>query len=99
MDPRKDPEAWADAFLDQHRATPRRDSERDREAAARALRDLPPLTRWMLTRGGSEPDLQTIERIRRNLRRHATLEKWDTIMTLVGIALLCAFALVWGSVF
>jgi hypothetical protein len=99
VDPRQDPEAWADAFLDQYRTTPRPDPERDREAAARALRDLAPLTRWMLTRGGSEPGLETIERIQRSCRRHATFEKWETIVTLVGVALLSAFALVWASVF
>jgi hypothetical protein len=94
-----DPEGWADAFLDQHRTTPRRDLERDREAAARALRDLPPVTRWMLTHGGREPDLETIERIQRNSRRHATFQKWEAIFTMVGVALLCAFALVWSSTF
>lgn len=99
MDPRQDPEAWADAFLDQYRTTPRPDPERDREAAARRLRDLPPLTRWMLTVGGGEPDLETIERIRRSSRRHATLAKWETIVTLIGVALLCAFAFIWGGVF
>ena len=99
MDYRKDPEAWADAFLDQYRTTPRRDPERDREAAARALRDLPRLQRWTLTQGGREPDLETIERIQRNSRRHATFVKWEAIFTMVGVALLCVFALVWSSAF
>jgi hypothetical protein len=94
-----DPEAWADAFLDQYRTAPRRDLERDREAAVRGLRDLPPVTRWMLTQGGREPDLETIERIQRSSRRHATFQKWETIFTLVGVALLCVFALVWSSAF
>jgi hypothetical protein len=95
----QDPEAWADAFLDQHRSAPRRDLERELEAAARAMRDLPPVTRWMLTRGGGEPDLETIERIQRSSRRQATLQKWETIFTLVGVTLLLAFALVWSSAF
>jgi hypothetical protein len=99
VDHRQDPEAWADAFLDQHRATPRPDVEKDREAAARALQDLPPVTRWMLTHGGREPDLHTIERIQRNSRRHATFTKWEAIFTMLGIALLFAFALVWSSTF
>ena len=99
VDPRQDPEAWADAFLDQYRTAPRRDPERDREAAGRALGDLPPVTRWVLTQGGHEADLETIERIQRNSRRHAIFEKWETIFTLVGVALLCAIVVVWSSVF
>jgi hypothetical protein len=94
-----DPEAWADTFLDQYRTAPRRDLERDREAAVRALRDLPPVTRWMLTQGGREPDLETVERIQRSSRRQARFQKWETILTLVGVALLCVFALVWSSAF
>jgi hypothetical protein len=99
VDDRLDPEAWADAFLDQHRTTPRPDFEKDREAAARALQELPPVTRWMLTHGGREPDLQTIDRIQRNSRRHAVFQKWEAIVTMVGVALLFAFALVWSSTF
>jgi hypothetical protein len=99
VDDGQDPEAWADAFLDQHRSTPRRDLERDREAAVRALRDLPTVTRWMLTQGGREPDLEIIERIQRNSRRLAIFQKWETIVTLVGVALLCGFALVSSSAF
>jgi hypothetical protein len=99
VDDVQDPEAWADTFLDQYRTTPRRDRERDREAAARALRDLPPVARWMLTRGGREPDLETIERLQRNSRRHATFQKWEAIFTLIGVALLCAFGFVWSSTF
>jgi hypothetical protein len=53
----------------------------------------------MLTRGGREPDLETIERIRRSSWRHATFQKWEAIFTLVGVALLCVFALVWSSTF
>lgn len=94
-----DPEAWADAFLDQHRTAADRALGRERGAAGRALRDLPPVTRWMLTQGGRQPDLETIERIQRSSRRHATLQKWETIFTLVGVALLCAFAVVWSGVF
>jgi hypothetical protein len=97
VDYRQDPEAWADAFLDQYRTTPRRDPERDREAASHALRDLRPLTRWMLTQGGRQPDLETIERIQRNSRRHAIFQKWEAIFTIVGVALLCVFGLVWSS--
>jgi hypothetical protein len=97
VDYRKDPEAWADAFLDQYRTAPHRDPERDREAAARALRDLSPVARWTLTRGGREPDLDTIERIQRNSRRHAIFQKWEAIFTIVGVALLCVFGLVWSS--
>jgi hypothetical protein len=99
VDDVQDPEAWADAFLDQYRTTPRRDLDRDEEAAVRALADLPPITRWALTRGGSVPDLDTIERIQRNSRRHAIFQKWETIFTLIGVALLCLFALVWSSAF
>ena len=99
VDVGQDPEAWADAFLDQHRTTRRRDLERDNEAAARALRDLPPVTRWMLTHGGREPDLETIERIQRNSRRHAIFQKWEAIFTMLGVALLCAFGFVWSSTF
>jgi hypothetical protein len=93
------PEAWADAFLDQYRTTPRRDLDRDRKAATRALAGLRPITRWMLTQGGREPDLETIERIQRNSRRHAIFQKWETIFTLIGVVLLCLFALVWSSAF
>jgi hypothetical protein len=99
VDERQDPEAWVDAFLDQYRTTPRPDLERDRETAARALQDLPPVTRWMLTRGGREPDLETIERIQRDSRRHAIFQKWEAIFTMLGVALLFAFALVWSSTF
>jgi hypothetical protein len=99
VDDLQDPEAWADAFLDRHRTTPRRDRDREQEAAVRALADLPPITRWTLTRGGSVPDLDTIERIRRNSRRHATFQKWETIFTLIGVLLLCLFALAWSSTF
>jgi hypothetical protein len=99
VDDRQDPEAWVDAFLDHYRTAPRRDPERDREAAARALRGLPPVTRWMLTQGGREPDLETIERIQRSSRRHAMFSKWEAIFTLAGVALLCVFALVWSSAF
>jgi hypothetical protein len=99
VDDVQDPEAWADAFLDQYRTTPRRDLDRDEEAAVRALADLRPITRWALTRGGSLPDLDTIERIQRNSRRHAIFQKWETIFTLIGVALLCLFALVWSSAF
>ena len=95
----QDPESWADAFLDQHRTAPRRDLEPDREAAVRGLRELPPVTRWMLTQGGREPDLETIERIQRSSRRHATFQKWEAIFALVGVALLCVFAFVWSSAF
>jgi hypothetical protein len=97
VDYRKDPEAWADALLDQHRTTPRRDPERDRQAAARALQDLSPVARWTLTRGGHAPDLETIERIQRNARRHAIFQKWEAIFTIVGVALLCVLGLVWSS--
>jgi hypothetical protein len=95
MKDRQDVEAWADAFLDQHRTAPRPDPQRERERAARALRELSPVTRWMLTRGGREPDAWTIERIRRSSRRHATFAKWEAIFTLIGVALLCAFGLVY----
>jgi hypothetical protein len=99
VDDRQDPEAWADAFVDQYRTAPRRDPERDREAAVRALRGLPPVTRWMLTQGGQEPDLETIERIQRNSRWHAMFQKWEAIFTLVGVALLCVFGFAWSSAF
>jgi hypothetical protein len=99
VDDIQDPEAWADAFLDQYRTTPRRDLDRDGQAAARALADLRPITRWALTRGGSVPDLDTIERIQRNSRRHAIFQKWETIFTLIGVLLLCLFALAWSSSF
>jgi hypothetical protein len=94
VDPRQDPEAWADAFLDAHRSAPSRDLERDRQDAARALQDLPALTRWMLTRGDREPDLDTIQRIQRNLDRQATFAKWEAIFAMIGVALLCAFVFV-----
>jgi hypothetical protein len=97
VDYRKDPEAWADALLDQYRTTPRRDPERDREAAARALRDLSPVACRTLTRDGREPDLETIARIQRNSRRHAIFQKWEAIFTIVGVALLWVFGLVWSS--
>jgi hypothetical protein len=97
VDYRRDPEAWADALLDQYRTTPRRDPDRDREAAARALRDLSPVARWTLTRGGREPDLDTIERIQRNSRHHAIFQKWEAIFTIVGVALACAVGLAWSS--
>jgi fatty-acid desaturase len=97
VDYRKDPEAWADALLDQHRTAPRRDPERDREAADRALRDLSPVARWMLTRGGQAPDLETIERIQRNSKRHAVFQKWEAIFTILGVVLLCLFGLAWSS--
>ena len=97
MDYRKNPEAWADAFLDQHRTTARRDAEADREAAARKLRELPPVTRWMLTRGGHAPDLDTIERIGRASRRQTTFQKWEAIFTILGVVLLCLFGLAWSS--
>jgi hypothetical protein len=45
------------------------------------------------------PDLDTIERIQRNSRRHAIFQKWETIFTLIGVVLLCLFALVWSSAF
>jgi hypothetical protein len=99
VDDGQDAEAWADAFLDQYRTTPRRDRERDGEAAVRALRGLPPVTRWMLTHGGREPELETIERIQRSSRRHAIFAKWEAIFTLVGVALLCLFAFVWSGAF
>jgi fatty-acid desaturase len=99
VDDVQDPEAWADAFLDQYRTTPRRDLDRDRKAATRALAGLRPITRWMLTQGGREPDLETIERIQRNSRRHTIFQKWETIFTLIGVVLLCLFALVWSSAF
>lgn len=99
MDDEFDPEAWADAFLDRHRTTPRRDPEHDRDAAARALRDLPPVTRWMLTQGGREPDLDAIERLQRSARHHATFQTWEAIFTLAGVALLCVLAAVWLSAF
>jgi hypothetical protein len=99
VDPRQDPEAWADAFLDQYRTAPRRDPERDREAADRALREVPPIARWMLTRGGREPDLETIERIQLSSKRQAIFQKWEMIFTLVGVTLLCAFVLIWSSTF
>ena len=95
----QDAEAWAEAYLDQYRTTPRRDLDRDQEAAVRALADLRPITPWALTRGGSVPDLHTIERIQRNSRRHAIFQKWETIFTLIGVALLCLFALAWSSAF
>jgi hypothetical protein len=94
VDPRQDPDAWAGAFLDAHRSAPRRDPERDRQDAARALQDVPPVTRWMLTRGGREPDLDTIQRIQRNLSRQATFAKWEAIFTMIGAALLCVFVFV-----
>jgi hypothetical protein len=99
MKDRPDIEAWADAFLDQHRTGPRPDAQRDRERAARALRELPPVSRWMLTRGGREPDLGTIERIKRSSARQATFAKWEAIFTIIGVALLCAFGIVYSSTF
>lgn len=65
----------------------------------RALRDLPPVARWMLTQGGREPDLETVERIQRNSGRHAIFQKWEAIFTMVGVALLCVLGLVWSSAF
>lgn len=53
----------------------------------------------MLTHGGREPDLDTIERLQRNSRRHAIFQKWEAIFTMIGVALLFAFALVWSSTF
>ena len=94
MDPREDTEAWADALLDAHRSAPRRDPERDRQDAARALQDLSPVARWMLTRGGREPDLDTIQRIQRSASRQATAQKWEAIFTIIGALLLCAFVFV-----
>jgi hypothetical protein len=99
MNDGQDVDAWADAFLDQHRTAPRPDPQRERERAARALRELPPVTRWALTRGGREPDLWHIERIKRSSRRHALFAKWEAIFTLIGVALLCAFGFVYHSSF
>ena len=53
----------------------------------------------MLTRGGHQPDLETIERIQRNSRRQARFQDWETIFTLIGAAVLCVFALVWSTAF
>lgn len=99
MDDQQDAEAWADAYPDQYGTTLRRDPDRDREAAARALRALPRVTRRMLTRHGREPDLETIEWFQRSSRRHATFQKWEAIVTMIGVALVCAFVLVWSSTF
>ena len=99
MTDRQDTEAWADAFLDQHRTGPRPDAQRDSERAARALRELPPVSRWMLTRGHREPDLWTIERIKRSSARQATFAKWEAIFTLIGLGLLCAFGVVVSNSF
>ena len=53
----------------------------------------------MLTQGGREPDLETIERIQRSSSRQAIFQKWETIFTLVGVAFLCVFVLIWSSTF
>jgi hypothetical protein len=99
VDPRQDPDAWSDAFLDAHRSAPGPDAERDRQDASRALQDLPSVTRWMLTRGGRQPDLDTIQRIQRSLRLQATAAKWEAIFTIIGVVLLCLFVFVWLNTF
>jgi hypothetical protein len=94
MKDRQDLEAWADGFLDEHRTAPRPDPQRERERGARALRELPPVTRRMLTRGGREPDVWSIAPHPAQLEAPRDVLQ-VAILTLIGAALLCAFGLVY----
>jgi hypothetical protein len=74
---RKRVEEWADSLLDQHRTTPR------------GRRDEPLMVRLAAKLSGEPPDPAMLERLHRRRERHAVLQKLDTIVTLIGIIVLC----------
>lgn len=97
MDDKKNLDAWADAYLDQHRTAPAQ--ARMSKAPPVPLEDLPPMVRLMAKVSGQEPDPEMLERLRRHQERHARVAKLNGTIMIVGLGLMCVFALVFLSGF
>jgi hypothetical protein len=85
---RRSVDEWADALLDQHRSGPRR--SRDAADGGRASLDGAPwMVRLASKLSGEPPDPAMLERARRSRKRHRALSKWEAIVTLIAVAVLC----------
>jgi hypothetical protein len=98
VEDRKSVEEWADALLDQHRARPRPAPGAGR-AERSSLDDQPPMVRLAAKLSGEPPDPYMLERLRRNGERFATLQKIDTVVTIISIVVFGLLALAAFSAF
>jgi hypothetical protein len=94
VDQPRDVEAWADALLDQHRTAPADSAERAAGGADIASVANDPLVKLATKLSGEPPDPLMLERLARSRQRHAAFQKIETVVTIVGILLLCAFGFV-----
>ena len=87
MDPKQDPEAWADALLDAHRTAPK------------TQRDLPPGVQLMARLSDDEPDPFMAERARRQSEQMGRWMTANSIVQLVGFLVLFLFVIAWLGMF
>ena len=87
-------EAWADALLEQHRTAPPGSAEATEASAGAAAMRNDPLVKLATTLSGEPPDPLMLERLQRSRERHVAFQKMETVVTIVGILLLCAFGFV-----
>jgi hypothetical protein len=88
----KNVEDWADALLEQHRATPGA-ARGDRRADHNPL-DREPLTMRLLIKlsvklSGEPPDPEMLERRQRRRERFPALKGVDTVLMWIAILILC----------
>ena len=94
MDEPRNVEAWADALLEQHRTAPRGSAEATEESAGAAAIRNDPLVKLATALSGEPPDPLMLERLQRSRERHVAFQRIDTVVTIIGILLLCAFGFV-----
>ena len=94
MDEPQNVEAWADALLEQHRTAPHGSAEAAARGADAASMRNDPLVKLATALSGEPPDPLMLERLQRSRKRHVAFQKIDTVVTIAGILLLCAFGFV-----
>ena len=94
MDEPQNVEAWADALLEQHRTAPHASAEAAARGADAASMRNDPLVKLATALSGEPPDPLMLERLQRSRKRHVAFQKIDTVVTIAGILLLCAFGFV-----
>ena len=83
MDPKQDPEAWADALLAAHRTAPKRH------------RGDPPTARLMMHLSDDEPDPLMLERARRQAESSGRSMTANSIVEMLAVIAFCALVYAW----